>query len=750
MPEMRSTGQAKDIDAVSASFKLKGSKGKDILIRFTQSGKNCLRMNISGPQHTPRGSSFRNFRNGRIGRFDISTGEESAALRIRFRNRNTITIPNYLPIGKKGLPEGLSVTDGGVTVPFEIDEDEGLYGLGEFFGDINRNGQELSVNVRDSFQLPNDETYVTYPFFWSTKGYGIFVNTSSIVTFDFGHNFKGIGEMKVDRQPIEIYIFAGKPNEILKAYWKKTGTPQIPPLWSFGLWMSRCSYRNHDELLSVAEEIRRKHIPCDVIHLDPDWLRRPLPHSLQELMKEKGIDPESYAANYGNPAVLLERLNRDFPEYMRERGYPGEGCTFEWNTDAFPVPRKTIESLHRLSFRLSLWINPYIPRGTDIFNHLLEENLFVTDSDGVPVSMFDRMTHDFGAVDFTNPEARKWFSAKVTDLLEMGVDVLKTDYGEGAPLDAEYHSMKGEEAHNIYPTLYNETVFAAVAERRGEGIVWGRSGGIGIHRFPLQWGGDPGCRKRDMYASLRGALSYALSGGAFMSFDIGGFAGTPEPELYARWAQMGLLFSHSRAHGTTPREPWFFGQRAERVFIEYDRLRYALIPYLYSQSLKSIREGKTLVRALVSEFPGDPFVRNMQDEYMLGDYLLVAPLTDGDRRTVYLPEGKWYDFWTGEMFEGPSSLDYSAPLEVIPLFVRDGASLLISLTGSEHTDENIFARMEIIFFGTPETRTIGLGKYGTVNVHRGGGGYSAEGRGSIAGSKITVRKFSASRRKKVL
>jgi alpha-D-xyloside xylohydrolase len=728
----------------NAIFPFENADGNITSIKFRQAGKNILRMSICGKNDSTRRTKTVE---ASLGKFSIrKTGK--CSLQILYGSVVIFSIPENLPPGKRGFPGKLSVSENGINIPFEISENEGIYGLGEFFGDLNRNGQNLSVNVRDAFGLPNDETYVTYPFFWSTRGYGLFLNSDRIVNFDFGHNFKGIGEIGVRQKEAELFLFAGKPNEIIRAYWKITGKPNLPPLWSFGLWMSRCSYKNHKELVSIARKIRARQIPCDMIHLDPDWLRRPVPYSIREMMIKIGVDPAAYGEYYGNQDVLLARIATDFPDESRNIGYPGEGCTFEWDNDKFPEPSKTIEELHKLSFRLSLWINPYVPRGSKAFDELLDRGLMVSDEGGVPIAMFDRITHDFGAVDFTNPEGRKWFAGEIDRLLDLGVDILKTDYGEGAPYSGKYHGMEADDAHNIYPTLYNEVVFEAVRRKKGDGIVWGRSGGRGIHRYPIQWGGDPRCFERDMLASLRGALSYSLSGGAFMSFDIGGFAGRPTPELYIRWAEMGLLFSHSRAHGNTPREPWYFGKKAEEIFIRYDRLRYSLIPYLYWQSVKSLNEGRTLVRALVSEFVDDPFARDIQDEYMLGDYILVAPIVSGKERKIYLPDGRWHDFWTGRCIEGPSLIDYVAPLDTIPVFIRDGAALVTAEGHPQFTDETIFSTLKITLYGDLREKALSFGRYGKLKIVSNGGKTTVKGSGLLASSSISVKKIKKCKKNK--
>jgi alpha-D-xyloside xylohydrolase len=265
----------------------------------------------------------------------------------------------------------------------------------------------------------------------------------------------------------------------------------------------------------------------------------------------------------------------------------------------------------------------------------------------------------------------------------MGVAVIKTDFAEDMPDDAVPHdSTTAEQLHNLYPLLYQRAVFEVTKEVHGYGLIWGRSGYAGSQRYPVHWGGDPGCTFDDMAASLRGALSWILSGAAFASFDMGGFFGIPtltdppSPELYVRWSQMGLLFSHARAHGhTAPREPWAFGEPALSIFRQYAHLRYRLLPYLYGAARRA-PEGVPLARPLVYDHHSDPTTWHIDDEYMLGPDLLVAPMfKPRGSREIYLPAGGWYDFWTDERFDGARWITYDAELETLPLFVRAGAVL---------------------------------------------------------------------------
>ncbi|HIE22462.1 MAG TPA: hypothetical protein EYP73_07690, partial [Acidimicrobiia bacterium] len=245
------------------------------------------------------------------------------------------------------------------------------------------------------------------------------------------------------------------------------------------------------------------------------------------------------------------------------------------------------------------------------------------------------------------------------------------------PQDAVlFNGRSGKEMHNIYPLLYNKTVFEACQEFDADNaVVWGRSGYAGSQRYPLNWSGDPHSTPQDMACVLRGGLSYGLSGVPFWSHDIGGFHGDrPSPWLYIRWAQFGLLSSHSRAHGCQPREPWEYGREAEEIFKKFTRLRYRLLPYLWTCAKEACTTGLPVLRAMVLEFQHDPVVRNIDLQYMLGPALLIAPVFDESNRVqVYLPQGQWLDFWTDELLIGPVWVEQKVPLDRLPIYIRQNS-----------------------------------------------------------------------------
>jgi alpha-D-xyloside xylohydrolase len=537
--------------------------------------------------------------------------------------------------------------------------DEALFGLGEHFGALNGRGQAFASWTVDAFGVRSDRAYKNVPLLLSSEGYGVFFDMTGPLYYDLGQSSVAAWQATARADHLRAYLIVGDGiAPMMHAYHRLTGAPAVPPDWSFGFWISRWGYRNRDEVMEVARRMRQERVPCDVIHIDPYWMRY-------------------------------------------HEGHHGD---LEWDESAFPDPKGMIAELKALGFRLSLWESPYVPLDSQMRaegerrGFLMkskspspspstgEQSILPSPSrggQGGGLALVHGFAKPSAAIDFTNPDAVEWFKAKNRRLLEMGVAVMKTDFAEDMPDDAVPHDgTPAEQLHNLYPLLYQRSVFEVTKEIHGYGLIWGRSGYAGSQRYPVHWGGDPGCTFDDMAASLRGALSWVLSGAAFASFDMGGFFGIPtltdppSPELYVRWSQMGLLFSHARAHGyRAPREPWAYGEPALSIFRRYAQLRYRLLPYLYSAARRA-PEGVPLARPLVYDHPSDRTTWHIDDEYLLGPYLLVAPMfKPAGQRDIYLPDGGWYDFWTNQRFDGARWISYHAELETLPLFVRAGAVL---------------------------------------------------------------------------
>ena len=525
---------------------------------------------------------------------------------------------------------------------------EALFGLGEHFGALDRRGQAFASWTVDAFGVRSDRAYKNVPLLLSSEGYAVFVDMTAPLYYELGQSSDAAWQVTARADHLRLYLIVGDGiAPLIQGYHQLTGSPVVPPDWSFGFWISRWGYRNREEVMAVARRMREERVPCDVIHIDPYWMR--------------------------------------FHE-----GHHGD---FVWDESAFPDPKGMVAELKALGFRVSIWESPYVPLDSEMRadgerrGFLMKSKSILPSPSGGGQGGGLALVHGFAkpsaTVDFTNPDAVEWFKKKNRQLLEVGIAVIKTDFAEDLPDDAVAHDgTPAEELHNLYPLLYQRAVFETTKEVHGYGLIWGRSGYAGSQRYPVHWGGDPGCTFADMAASLRGALSWILSGAAFASFDIGGFFGIPtltdppSPELYVRWAQMGLLFSHARAHGhTAPREPWAYGEPALSIFRRYAQLRYRLLPYLYSAALLAV-DGIPLVRPLVYDHPADPTTHHVDDEYFLGPDLLVAPMfKPKGSRDVYLPDGGWYDYWTDRRFDGPRWIRYDADLETLPLFVRAGAVL---------------------------------------------------------------------------
>lgn len=550
---------------------------------------------------------------------------------------------DYSFLDRVAFPLGYSRdAQGGIAFheSFELDTDEHLFGLGEQYGPLDKRGQRLISWSRDTMGTNTTSvTYLNVPFFLSTRGYGVFVHHASKIVYELGFPSAVTGSFRVDDPYLDYFLIYGPgPKQILARYADLTGRAPLPPLWSFGIWLSRCMYMSRLEAEEVVERARELDIPMDVLHLDPAWL------------------------------AVRKHRRRD-------------GCDFEWNHEDFPDPEGFIRWLAERGVKLCLWENPYVYRDTDMFREGIEKGYFARLPDGRPSPSQDNPAENV-VTDFTNPQAVRWWQDKHRPLLRMGVAVFKTDYGEAVPPDALFADGRtGAQVHNIFPLLYNRAVFEVIRQERGEALVFARSGYAGSQRYPVHWTGDSQCNFGGMAGALRAGLSLGLSGIPFWAHDIGGFVNLdrmrpPPPNLYVRWAQWGLLSSHSRFHGIREREPWHFGDDALRIVRDFARLRYRLLPYLWACAREASRSLVPVVRPMYLEFPDDPFTPSLQHQYMLGPSLLVAPVFNEEGRCrLYLPEGLWYDFWTGSVLDGPRHLDLTVPLDRVPIYVRDNSIL---------------------------------------------------------------------------
>ncbi|HYH03342.1 MAG TPA: alpha-xylosidase, partial [Bacillota bacterium] len=352
---------------------------------------------------------------------------------------------------------------------------------------------------------------------------------------------------------------------------------------------------------------------------------------------------------------------------------------FSWDDRVFPVPEKMLDRLKAKGLKICLWINPYIAQRSRLFSEGKEYGYLLKKPDGA-VWQWDLWQAGMAIVDFTNPEACRWFAAQLARLLDMGVDCFKTDFGERIPTDVVYSDGSDPvKMHNYYTYLYNKVVFELLREKRGPGeaAVFARSATAGSQCFPVHWGGDCWARYESMAESLRGGLSLGLSGFGFWSHDIGGFENTATADLYKRWVAFGLLSSHSRLHGSSSyRVPWLFDAEAVDVLRYFTKLKCSLMPYLFAIAQEAAGLGIPVMRAMMLEFPEDPACEYLDRQYMLGDALLIAPVFNEDGAvSYYLPSGNWTSWLTGEKVTGGCWRKEQHDYLSIPLLVRPNTLL---------------------------------------------------------------------------
>ena len=506
-----------------------------------------------------------------------------------------------------------------------------VYGLGERFGPLVKNGQVVDVWNADG-GTSSEQAYKNVPFYLTNRGYGVLVDHPGHVSFEVASEAVENVQFSVSGESLKYYVIYGPtPKQILERYTALTGRPASVPAWSYGLWLSTSFTTSYDEetVTSFIDGMAERDLPLSVFHFDCFWMRE---------------------FNWSD---------------------------FEWDTRTFPDPEGMLQRLHDKNLHVCVWINPYIAQRSPLFAEAKSAGFLVRKPDG-DVWQWDLWQAGMALVDFTNPGAVAWYQGKLRVLLDQGVDAFKTDFGERIPLDVDYFDGSSpERMHNFYTQLYNKAVFEVLQEHRGEGdaVLFARSATVGGQAMPVHWGGDSTSTFASMAETLRGGLSLALSGFAFWSHDIGGFEGTPDAGVFKRWTAFGLLSSHSRFHGSQSyRVPWAFDDEAVDVTRLFTKLKLRLMPYLYAAGLEATATGTPVLRPMQLEFPDDPATVYLDRQYMLGADLLVAPIFTVDGSVeFYLPQGSWTNYFTGETVVGEGWRREIHGFDSLPLYVRDGA-----------------------------------------------------------------------------
>ncbi len=510
-----------------------------------------------------------------------------------------------------------------------------LYGTGERFTPFVKNGQSIDIWNADG-GTSTDQSYKNIPFYLSNKGYGVLVNHPEKVSFEIATEQVTKVEFSVEGGYLDYFFINGPTmKEALTHYTDLTGKPSLPAPWTFGLWLSTSFTTNYDEqtVMSFVDGMLDRGIPLRTFHFDCFW--------------------------------------------MKEFHW----SDFIWDSRVFPDPEGMLKRIKAKGLNICVWINSYIGQESCLFTEGMENGYFLKRPNG-DVWQWDMWQPGMALVDFTNPEAYKWFQDKLEVLLDMGVDCFKTDFGERIPTDAVYFDGSDpKKMHNYYTYLYNKCVYELLERKRGKGeaVLFARSATVGGQKFPVHWGGDCWSDYESMEESLRGGLSLMMSGFGFWAHDIGGFENTSTADVYKRWVAFGLLSSHSRLHGSTSyRVPWAYDEEAVDVVRFFTKLKAKLMPYLYKTAVETSKSGIPTMRAMVLEFTEDKNCGYVDKQYMLGDNLLVAPIfNDESIAEYYLPKGTWTNFFTGEVKSGGEWVTEKHDYLSIPLMVRENSIVIM-------------------------------------------------------------------------
>jgi alpha-D-xyloside xylohydrolase len=515
---------------------------------------------------------------------------------------------------------------------FEIEQDSSLYGLGQHAG-FSAHGV---FNYRNhTVYLVQRNTDIAVPFLVSSAGYGILWDMYSMGVVESREKTLRVWFEAGDY--LSYYIIYGPEiDRVIAGYRWLTGKAVMLPKYAFGYWQSKERYASQEEIVSVARMFREKGIPIDIIV--QDW---------------------RYWGDYGWNA-------------------------FRFDEKIYPDPKKMVEDIHRLGLKIAISIWPIFEKKTDIYREAKEIGCIMAGG-----------AEDYGVINVFKSGCREWFWKKISEVFfsigidgwwldasepEVGPGLIYATWQKGLDIDNGEKMIK---YLNLYPLQETKAVYEGQRRESDKRVlILTRSGFAGIQRHGVvNWSGDITADWTTLRTQLWAGLNYSISGLPYWTTDIGGFfSGNPDTEgyreLFIRWFQWGAFCPIFRVHGTYyPKEPWRFGKEVEEILVKYIRLRYRLLPYIYTLAWMVYEKDYTIMRPLVMDFRDDRNVYNIDDQYMFGPFIMVSPITTPStfEREVYLPRGLWHDFWTGDVLSGGRKLKVRASLDTIPLHVRAGA-----------------------------------------------------------------------------
>ncbi|XOV78526.1 MAG: alpha-xylosidase [Aestuariibacter sp.] len=546
----------------------------------------------------------------------------------------------------------LAKLDDGWLLSFNLESNEPVYGLGEKWGKLDKRGQLIRSFNHDALGVNAEISYKNTPFCWSPEGWAVFSHTPAPVSHAVGYapwSQRAYCAL-VEDEELDIFLLTSdadnKPADLLAQYTELTGRAPTPPDWSLGVILSKAYYKDAEEFIRTAQEVRENNMHCDVITLDGRAWQ----------------DTDTRFA-------------------------------FEWDATRYPDPGKVIEQVKALNFKICIWEYPLVSVRNPLFDKMAQNGWLIKDKRTGEAFRYQWDMSAFGEVltplpesgivDFTHPDAFAFWRDAHKPLFDLGIDMIKADFGEQIedPNMLAYNGEEGKALHNVYSLLYNRCVYEAAQKYCKSGpFLFSRSAWTGSQCYPAQWGGDPQADWGGLAANIRGGLSWGLSGAPFYATDVGGFfKDTRDPELYVRWIQASVFSAHMRLHGIGQREPWSYGEDAERAANQALRLRYQILPYLKQVMQQASKTGLPVQRPMVLAYPDDRASWAFEDQFMFGEDILVAPAyRAGGAVEVYLPAGEWVKMDDNQKFTGGAVHRFILALDEMAVFIKSGANISLA------------------------------------------------------------------------